>query len=207
MSKKEKKKNLVEQESEENIKQQESEAIYEMGYKKGQRLRGFLEILAGVLFLCLGLWLWSRTWGTILLFTNAATGRMARFYWIILIIAVVILIVGFLTMRKVRIEKKFEVVKKEDEDKTLVKHEAAKDEKETPILSDATVTEDGEKQNELVGVEKVDTTDQMIPTVSEMKKAEVPSSETIKMTVNECPGCGKDKKSGAAFCIYCGYKF
>lgn len=206
MSKKDKKKNLAEQEHKGNLKQQEMEAVYEMGYKKGQRLRGFLEILAGVLILCLGLWLWSRTWGTMLLFTNADTGRLARYYWIVLIIAVVILSVGFLTMRKVRVEKKTEDSRKEDEDGTFVKQKTADDKEETLILHNTAATEDGEQQN-VPGVEKADAPDQMIPAVPEKEKAEVLSSEILKMTDNQCPGCGKDKKTGAAFCIYCGYKF
>lgn len=228
MSKKEKKKSLAEQENRENLKQQEPEAAYEMGYKKGQRLRGFLEILVGVLILCVGLWLWSRTWGTMLLFTNATIGRLARYYWIVLIIAVILLIVGLLTMRKVRIEKKPEVIKEEGkiEDKKERKIEDKKgskveDKKEGGDNTSAKheTAEDGERQI-ASAAEKADDREEQIPSeaenavasdqaaaIPEEQKAEVPSSEVPKMSDNKCPGCGKEKKIGAAFCVYCGYKF
>lgn len=64
------------------------------------KIKGILIILVGVLLAAAGVWLYSKIWGINLLFTDSWLGKFARFYWIFLIAAVVVVAIGVRKFKK-----------------------------------------------------------------------------------------------------------
>lgn len=146
----------------EKIGQQEHAAEkmeFEMGYVKGQRWKAVLVLTCGAALLLLALWFCSKTWGTNLLFISASLGKISRYYWIFFILAVIVLAVGGLMLRKRRIPKVQVIASKPQETEVKV---------QTNVSC---------------------------------------ARETVQQEADICPACGKERKQGKAFCIYCGYKF
>ncbi len=61
---------------------------------------GFAEFICGFLLLLVGIWLWSHTLGTRLLFTDVWIGRISRYYWGVCITAIVVLVLGFWKIKR-----------------------------------------------------------------------------------------------------------
>lgn len=68
--------------------------------KKSKRWLGYLEIVLAIVFAVAAIAMFSQTWGTKLLYIDATLGRICRFYWIPFIVAVVVLVVGIITLKK-----------------------------------------------------------------------------------------------------------
>lgn len=64
------------------------------------KLKGILIILIGLVLAAVGVWLYSKVWGINLLFTDSSLGKVARFYWIFLIAAVIVVALGIRKFRK-----------------------------------------------------------------------------------------------------------
>ena len=218
MRKKEKKEKLTKTVEEAGTKK-ESTMEYELGYLKGQRLRGILELVAGVAVLGLGIWLFSKTWGTALLFTDAFIGRMARYYWIVLVAAAVLLAVGVLTMRKRKIPKKQETVQAGAAAESRKPVAGPTAESRKPVAGQA--AESRKPEDEQTVEPQKQTGDQAsvlesgkrLPAGSTLQmdeaggESEVSAGELRKEEGDMCPQCGKMRKPDKVFCIYCGYKF
>lgn len=181
---KKKKKTSIEQREPAPEKQE-----YEMGYVKGQRLKAFLLLFGGVILLLVSVWLYSKTLGTNLLFTDAFLGRVSRYYWVVLIPAAIALLAGGLMTRKRKIPKP-----------------------QIPAAEPARQAESAEIQPEIQPETQPKVQPETQPKVQQEPQPETqpkvqPEPQPEEPGADTCPGCGKKKKPGNAFCIYCGYKF
>ena len=152
------------------------------------KIKGILIILVGVLLAAAGVWLYSKIWGINLLFTDSWLGKIARFYWIFLIAAVVVVAIG------VRKFKKRITVEAEPETGA----EAGKPKDEETVqeaVADASEKKEGQ-------------TDQMQPQETEPQAEEKAPKKSLmrKKTGSTCPNCNKPIGKGNKFCTSCGHK-
>ena len=90
---------------------------------KNKRI-GIVEIIVAFLFFIESIWLYTKVSGTNLLFTDSATGKIAAYYWVFLLIGLIVGILGIITIRKkVSIEdsKQLENNKEESSESEKVK--------------------------------------------------------------------------------------
>ncbi len=66
-------------------------------YKR--KLTGVLLLVLSLVLLCLAVWMFTKTLGTALLFTDSRIGRFARYYWLLLLAAVLCLAAGLVLMK------------------------------------------------------------------------------------------------------------
>ena len=59
--------------------------------KSSDKIGTSIRLILGLLILILGLWLWTKTLGTQLLFTDVTIGRVSRFWFIPVVIGLVLL--------------------------------------------------------------------------------------------------------------------
>ena len=69
---------------------------------KRKKIAGFMELAIAFLLTALSAWLFLNTRGTRLLYVSVATGRVSRYYWIFLLAAVVIGVIGLVTLKSSR---------------------------------------------------------------------------------------------------------
>lgn len=165
--------------------------------------------MAGILLLALGLalailaaWMFSKTLGTALLFTDARIGKLVKHYWIVFIAAVACLAIGFAL---VRIKGKAKA--------------AAVDSPQEAAGTDAVIAESDSPGGETAGMgggeaaasdspQEAAGTDAMIAESDSPQEAAAGADvETVAAEERQagvCPQCGKPIKEGALFCIYCG---
>ncbi len=129
---------------------------------------GIIEIIVAFLFFIEGVWLYTKVLGTNLLFTDSATGKIAAYYWVFLLIGLLFGILAIITIRKKDLieNAKEEVAILEEvksiENKILeetkeVENESSLEEikeienkpLEEKILNDITIKEDELKQKEI----------------------------------------------------------
>ena len=70
--------------------------------RKRKKIAGFMELAIAFLLTALSAWLFLNTRGTRLLYVSVATGRVSRYYWIFLLAAVVIGVIGLVTLKSSR---------------------------------------------------------------------------------------------------------
>ena len=61
---------------------------------------GIIEVIVAFLFFIEGVWLYTKVSGTNLLFTDSATGKIAAYYWVFLLIGLLFGILAIITIRK-----------------------------------------------------------------------------------------------------------
>ena len=146
------------------------------------KIKGILIILIGLLLAVAGVWLYSKIWGTNLLFTDSSLGKVARFYWIFLIAAVIVVVLGVCKFKK---------------------RVAAEPEQEA---GDQTGTQDITQPAE--ETEPAVKADQAKEEAEPAAKEEKTSKKSFlrKKTGSTCPNCGKPISKGNKFCTSCGHK-
>ncbi len=219
---KKKKKTSIEQREPAPEKQE-----YEMGYVKGQRWKAFLLLFGGVILLLVSVWLYSKTLGTNLLFTDAFLGRVSRYYWVVLIPAAIALLAGGLMTRKRKIPKPkmpaaeparqaeaAEIQPKvQQEPQPKVQPETKPEvqpetQPEIPSEYQPEEQETEEKESSAAEPARQAESAEIQPEIQSEPQPKVqPETKPEESDADTCPGCGKKKKPGNAFCIYCGYKF
>lgn len=75
---------------------------------KNKGITGLIIMALGILIFLVGVWLFTRTCGTALLYTNSVIGKISQYYWIVICIAVIVTLVGFLFVKKYPMKKKEE---------------------------------------------------------------------------------------------------
>ena len=71
-------------------------------------ITGLIIMVLGIFIFLAGVWLFTRTCGTTLLFTSSGIGKISQYYWIVVCIAVIVMLVGFLIIKKYPMKKKEE---------------------------------------------------------------------------------------------------
>lgn len=71
----------------------------------GKYLCGIIIVLLGMVLFLTGIWLFTRTWGTELLFTNSIVGSFSKYYWIVVCASAVMVLVGVLIIKKYPVKK------------------------------------------------------------------------------------------------------
>ena len=67
-----------------------------------KKTAGYVEVAAAFLLILLSIWLFWNTRGTRLLYVSVMVGRVSRYYWIFLFAAVVIGVIGLVSLRSSR---------------------------------------------------------------------------------------------------------
>lgn len=67
-----------------------------------KKTAGYVEVAAAFLLILLSIWLFWNTRGTRLLYVSVMVGRVSRYYWIFLFAAVVIGVIGLVSLRSCR---------------------------------------------------------------------------------------------------------
>lgn len=142
---------------------------------------GILELLAAIALLAAAGWLYTKVWGTALLYTDSSLGKVAGYYWILLIPAVALLVLGIITFKK----------------RTAVSEEAVEETQaaeEPPAVKEESVAE-------IVSATTTESTATAEPTADGASAA-----EQEQCTEDKCPNCGAPINKGNKFCINCGHK-
>ena len=190
------------------------------------KIKGILIILIGLLLAAAGVWLYSKIWGTNLLFTDSSLGKVAKFYWIFLIAAVIVVVLGVCKFKK-RVAAEPE---QEAGDQT-----GAQDIRTQP---EAVSTRDVQTQPNAVSAQDAQIQPDAAPAkaeVQDVQKAQAQSAEETELAVkadqakeeaepaakeektskksflrkktgSTCPNCGKPISKGNKFCTSCGHK-
>lgn len=66
---------------------------------------GLIIMALGIFLFLAGVWLFSRTWGTNLLFTSSIIGRVSKYYWIVMCASAAMVLVGFWVIKKYPLKK------------------------------------------------------------------------------------------------------
>ena len=162
------------------------------------KVKGILIILVGVLLAAAGVWLYSKIWGINLLFTDATLGKIARFYWIFLIVAVIMVALGIRKFRK-RIPVEPEQASEEQASQAEPQEKTQVDTPEENVKEiQSTETQSGEKVMQNEAKEEAE------PAEKEEKVAKKPFMK--KKSNSTCPNCNKPIGKGNKFCTSCGHK-
>lgn len=166
--------------------------------KAKNKISGVLMILVGLALLALGIWLFTKVWGTALLYTDAVLGRVAAYYWIALLAGLIAIIIGIILFGKKSKQPEQTVGEQTvDEEKKVQEDKVA----ELKIADDkVSVEKDIEKAPEESAQKEIPDTKKIEMVLQERV------SETVPDPVTECPNCKAALKEGMKFCTKCGYK-
>ena len=162
--------------------------------KAKNKISGVLMILVGLALLALGIWLFTKVWGTALLYTDAVLGRVAAYYWIALLAGLIAIIIGIILFGK-KSKQPEQLVGEQtaDEEKKVHEDKVA----ELKIADDKVAVEKASEES----AQKENPNTQKTEVVSQERV-----SETVPDPVTECPNCKAALKEGMKFCTKCGYK-
>lgn len=151
------------------------------------KLKGILIILIGLLLAAAGVWLYSKIWGTNLLFTDSSLGKVARFYWIFLIASVVVAALGICKFKKrITVETEPEAGAQ------------AVEQKIEETVQEAVVNVSVKKEGQTASAQP--------KTEPQAEEKALKKSFMGKKTGNTCPNCNKPIGKGNRFCTSCGHK-
>lgn len=69
--------------------------------RNGKRRKiGYIELASGIFFLAAAIWLFGNTLGTRLLYADVWVGKISRYYWIVFLFALVLLLLGSWQIRR-----------------------------------------------------------------------------------------------------------
>lgn len=71
-----------------------------MKEKKNRRGTGIVLLVCGIVSLILGIWLFSKIFGTQLLFTGPMLGQLCKYFWILILAGVVLIAIGRIMIKK-----------------------------------------------------------------------------------------------------------
>lgn len=160
-------------------------------------LIGLLEVLLGIILLAAAVWLFSKAWGTSLLYTDSVIGRVVKYYWVFLIAAAVMLILGTITIKKRDDVKEETVASKQEGEKTKVVEVIPNAAKVEALKATKEVVESGDTEME----KSVEVT---LP--KEDIKQREPQPTMHEETQKECPKCHTLVSINNKFCTNCGYE-
>lgn len=103
-SKEEKPESTGEAETEKAVADGEKDGKDEKKSINKKRIAGYVELTAAFILAALSVWMFINTRGTRLLYVSVTTGRISRYYWIFLAIAVIFAALGLITLKGQRRE-------------------------------------------------------------------------------------------------------
>ncbi|MBP3542921.1 MAG: zinc ribbon domain-containing protein [Lachnospiraceae bacterium] len=115
---------------------------------KNKGITGLLIMALGILIFLAGAWLFTRTCGTALLYTNSGIGKISQYYWIVICIAVIVTLVGFLFVKKYPMKKEEQPLQVTD-----IEVAQTREEKESPVSEKTEIDTTGIKRCPACGKE------------------------------------------------------
>lgn len=174
------------------------------------KIAGIFQLLAAFALLVVAGWLYSKVWGTALLYTDSSLGKIAAYYWVLFIPAAVLAVMGLITVRK-KVPQPAEQLEEE------VPKQAAENVQEQPAEQPVANVPEQPVEQPVAKVQEQPAEENVpkLPNENEQEQpaenkpaqpAEQPATKEQEESSDKCPNCGATIKPGNKFCVSCGHK-